>query len=184
MGKAKPAEYVEAIPAGYMGPVELGRMIGVSESAIRRWGKRGHVHYVTVDNTKQWGGAQWLTVFNVEQAQRHYEQHKARIRTMRNRKCSFDASDVGQSEWELRRHYMALYRCRLVDEPFYPAHLCGPEIEQLLVQGHAELCGQGYRLTWEGIKAWARMNEAMLKRKVSRSAVEWRELRQALNADM
>lgn len=167
------------IPDGYATAAQLSDELKVSQSAIHRWAARENVRWQYVDNSAQFAGNPVIKVFDVEQARAHYVKNESIIRRMRNRKCSFDASGVPDTEYELRRHYMALYRTRRDGEAFYPAHLCGPEIEQLLAQGHAVARGQGYILTEAGVVAWARMNARML-RKRDTDAADWRELKQAL----
>lgn len=166
------------IPEGYATAEELRKELSVSQSAIHRWAARGFVAWMYIDNSAQFAGNPVIKVFHVEQARAHYAKNEGIIRRMRNRKCSFDASGVPDTEYELRRHYMALYRTRRNEETCYPAHLCGPEIEQLLAQGHAEPRANGYVLTWAGVVTWARMNQKMLKGKSSQQ--DWAELREAL----
>lgn len=167
------------IPEGYATAEDLRKELGVSQSAIHRWAARGFVAWMYIDNSAQFAGNPFIKVFHVEQARAHYAKNEGIIRRMRNRKCSYDASGVPDTEYELRRHYMALYRTRREGEAYYPAHLCGPEIEQLLAQGHAIARGQGYVLTEAGVVAWAKMNEGMLLRRTS-TQLDWRELKQAL----
>lgn len=167
------------IPEGYATAEELRKELSVSQSAIHRWAARGFVAWMYVDNSAQFAGNPYIKVFHAEQARAHYAKNESIIRRMRNRKCSFDASEVPQSQWELRRHYMALYRTRREGDEYYPAHLCGPEIEQLLAQGHAVARGQGYVMTEAGVVAWAKMNETMLKKRTS-TQHDWSELKQAL----
>jgi len=63
---------------------------------------------------------------------------------------------LSAGEIRLRSLYMRLYGSyRTVDEDWYPARFCGPEVEFLLMRGHVEAHGGGYRLTPEGVVWWS-----------------------------
>jgi hypothetical protein len=181
------ADSVDSVPDGYASAPDVAELLGVTLNTVYGWRNRGVVHCVTLAPRVRTSPLETCVFFNVEQARAYHarmEEARQRRGKPKPKSARVMVDTYNHSQAELRRHYVALYRTRLEHGDYYPEGFCGPEIEQLLIQGHAEAYGQGYRITWEGVKAWARMNEAMLKRKVSRHAVEWRELRQALNADM
>lgn len=62
---------------------------------------------------------------------------------------------------EVRSLYMRMFRSWWQQDHCYPAQLCDG-VEALLAEGHAERINGGFRLTEEGVQAWAEMNAELL----------------------
>lgn len=65
-------------------------------------------------------------------------------------------------EIERRSIYMRLYRARWEGVVSYPSHLVNGQAPALLAQGHIERVGDGYRLTEDGVHAWAEIVAPLL----------------------
>jgi len=87
------------------------------------------------------------------------------------------------NDFDVRCVYMKLYKSWFEGDAYLPAPFVGNGIQHLIDAGHAESVPHGYRMTEEGVNAWAQMNAEMLHRpeaKIAKSA-KWQELKKRLS---
>jgi len=84
---------------------------------------------------------------------------------------------------EMRSVLMRLYHSRQMGEAFYPAAFVNGHAPQMEADGWIEWCGQGWRMTEEGLKVWARMNPTLITYKFQNNKQMFEEMRQVLRGE-